>query len=81
MLNLDINYKYYFSSDDKNTILMLHGWGCKGDIFKQYVDNLQDKYNILVVDLYGFGQSIDPKPFLIPMSMQYRYICCYIDWG
>ncbi len=63
MLNLDINYKYYFSSDEKDTILMLHGWGCKGDIFKQHVDNLQDKYNILIVDLYGFGQSIDPKPF------------------
>ena len=61
--NLELNYTHIINKDSNQTVLFLHGWGCDGNIFKQYVENLQDKFNILVLDLYGFGQSIDPKPF------------------
>ncbi len=38
-------------------IVLLHGWGFNGAIWHQLVDKLQDRYEVTVVDLPGFGRS------------------------
>ncbi len=58
-----IHYKEYTSHKSKKYLIMLHGWGTNSEIFDQYVAEYRDIYNIIVFDLYGFGQSIVPEPF------------------
>lgn len=43
----------------KNVIL-LHGWGCGHTIFNQLITYLGSKFNVLAVDLPGFGKSEVP---------------------
>ncbi len=62
MKYLPINY-YEYNNNKEKYMIMLHGWGCNGKIFDKYVEDFSYDYNIIVFDLYGFGQSIDPKPF------------------
>ena len=63
MQNFPFFYTYYPQKGVDKTLIMLHGWGCSGNVFKNYIDELNKNYNIFVIDFYGFGQSIDPKPF------------------
>jgi len=58
----DIKYNIFNNLSDKY-IIMLHGWGCNKEIYREYVSLLKNDYNIIVFDLYGFGQSDDPKLF------------------
>jgi len=38
-------------------IVLLHGWGFNGAVWHQLVDKLQDRYEVTVIDLPGFGRS------------------------
>lgn len=56
----NINYIRY-GKEDAKTIVLLHGWGQNIEMMKMLGDNFQDKFNILILDLPGFGSSEDPK--------------------
>lgn len=43
------------------TLVFLHGWGDSGKTFSKLIENLQDKYTILALDLPGFGGTQVPK--------------------
>lgn len=45
----------------ENKLLMLHGWGCSSEHFRQIAEKLSDRYRILVPDLPGHGLSGQPK--------------------
>lgn len=42
-------------------ILMLHGWGDRLQTFDQLVSSLEDSYEIIRLDLAGFGASQPPR--------------------
>ncbi len=57
---VNINYTLY-GNNKKDTIVLLHGWGQNIAMMKPIGDALADKFNILILDLPGFGESDEPK--------------------
>ncbi len=56
--NIKINYELY--GKGKETIVYLHGWGQNIEMMKPIADPFQNKFQILIIDLPGFGQSEKP---------------------
>lgn len=50
----------YEKSDKKDTVLLLHGWGCDGSIFSAFEKVLKENASVLAVDFPGHGQSGEP---------------------
>lgn len=46
---------------DNDVVLLLHGLGMTGDYFGSYYDELRRDRRVLIVDLLGFGRSIDEQ--------------------
>lgn len=57
--NVKLNYIDY-GTDEKGTILLLHGWGQNIEMMKSLGDAYSNDYRILIMDLPGFGDSIEP---------------------
>ena len=51
-----INYTY-INNNFKKTILLLHGWGVDSSYMESLKDFLVDDFNVLLMDLKGFGKS------------------------
>jgi len=45
----------------KHTVLLIHGLGDTGDLWKELYDQLPEDLNIVAIDLLGFGNSPRPK--------------------
>ena len=57
--NVDINYIDY--GEGKNTVVLLHGWGQNIEMMKPIGDKLQKHNRVIIVDLPGFGNSLEPN--------------------
>ena len=57
---VNINYEYNDINKD-TTIVLLHGWGQNIEMMKPLGENFNKYYNILYIDLPGFGKSDEPK--------------------
>ncbi len=57
---ISINYVFYDNMSNKN-IIYLHGWGQNIEMMLPIAKPFSDKYNILIIDLPGFGLSDEPK--------------------
>ena len=55
---LKIRYLIEGQGDD---ILLLHGWGCKIEVYTQLINHLSRNHRVIVPDLPGFGESGEPK--------------------
>ncbi len=49
-------------ADNKQTILILHGWRHNVDIWQDVIKNLSQNYNVYAIDFPGFGKSQTPPP-------------------
>lgn len=58
-----INYIDY-GNKDRDTILLLHGWGQNIEMMKMLGDNFISNNRIVILDLPGFGESEEPKRVL-----------------
>lgn len=58
--NIDINYIRY-GNKNKKTLVLLHGWGQNIEMMKPIGDNLQDSFDIIIIDLPGYGLSDEPN--------------------
>lgn len=58
-----VEYERLGSGGD--AVLILHGWGCSGAVFRRTAAELAQKYTVLLPDLCGFGESPEPPA---PMS-------------
>ena len=56
----NINYIKY-GNNKKDTVVLLHGWGQNIDMMKPIGNYLEQDYQILIIDLPGFGNSEEPK--------------------
>lgn len=64
MLN-EININYEFINNSKSrTIIFLHGWGQNIEMMKPLGESFIKTYNVLYIDLPGFGKSDEPKNVL-----------------
>jgi pimeloyl-ACP methyl ester carboxylesterase len=58
----DININYEFHNNKKKmTIVFLHGWGQNIEMMKPLGESFKNDYNLLYIDLPGFGQSEEPN--------------------
>ena len=57
--NVDINYVDY--GDGERTIVLLHCWGQNIEMMKPIGDKLKKNNRIIIVDLPGFGGSLEPE--------------------
>ena len=53
---------YYEQAGSGDPLLLLHGWGVSGEIFKQLFHRLAADRFVRVIDFPGFGQSEPPPP-------------------
>lgn len=56
----------YFHSEKKETIVLLHGFCENITIFNNQITALQNQFNLLCIDLPGFGLSAVVKDITIP---------------
>ncbi|MBQ6323248.1 MAG: alpha/beta hydrolase [Bacilli bacterium] len=57
--DITIFYKKY--GNQKNTILILPGWGNTSSTFQYIINNFKNKYTIYIIDYPGFGESPIPQ--------------------
>ena len=58
--NININYEY-FDNKSKTSLVFLHGWGQNIKMMESLAKPFCKKYNVLIIDLPGFGESEEPK--------------------
>ena len=56
----NVNYKYFDNSSNVN-LVYLHGWGQNIEMMMPIAKPFIKKYNVLIIDLPGFGDSEEPK--------------------
>lgn len=61
-MGVTINYKRYGNSNGK-TIVLLHGWGQNIDMMRPIGDKFTSDFDIIIIDLPGFGKSTEPSNF------------------
>lgn len=57
---INVNYSYYDNKSDVD-LIYLHGWGQNIQMMEPIAKPFNKKYNILIIDLPGFGLSDEPK--------------------
>ena len=62
LLYKDININYvFYDNKSKIDLVYLHGWGQNIEMMMPIAKPFMKKYNVLIVDLPGFGLSDEPK--------------------
>ena len=56
----NINYIYY-DNKSKINLVFLHGWGQNIEMMSSLAKPFCKKYNVLILDLPGFGESVEPN--------------------
>lgn len=58
--DVNVNYVFY-DNDSKINLVYLHGWGQNIEMMEPIAKPFEKKYNVLIIDLPGFGLSDEPK--------------------
>ncbi len=62
-----IRIHYEMEGSAKEKVLLLHGWGCNISMMKPVGDALSDRYQVLIPDFPGHGESDrPPEPWGVP---------------
>lgn len=51
---------FYFYGKGEKSIVFLHGWGANADAWRFVADRFCDRFKVIIVDFYGFGDSDFP---------------------
>ena len=57
---MKLNIRNFIDRGRIDSVLLLHGLGSSGAEWERVINGIDEKYNIIVIDLAGFGDS--PKP-------------------
>ncbi len=52
---------HYTDKGEGQAVVLLHGWGCDGNIFGAAKAWAEEHFRVIAVDFAGFGQSDEPK--------------------
>ena len=58
--DVKFNYKIY-GNKESQSIVFLHGWGQNIAMMEPIANPFKNDYNIVIIDLPGFGESEEPK--------------------
>ncbi|MCI9280088.1 MAG: alpha/beta hydrolase [Bacilli bacterium] len=58
--NIKINY-FFINNNSFKTLVFLHGWGQNIEMMQPIAKPFYEAYNVLIIDLPGFGKSNEPK--------------------
>ena len=62
-----VNMHYELYGQGEKRVVLLHGWGCTGDMMKSVGQNLAKDMKVLAVDFPAHGQSSQPpEPWGVP---------------
>ena len=62
---VNMHYELYGTGEKK--VVLLHGWGCSGDLMKSVGQHLMQDMTVLAVDFPAHGQSAQPpEPWGVP---------------
>ena len=68
----DLTISYYSQGTEGIQLLYLHGWKSNKNLFQKVGNILQNKYQIIAVDLPGFGHSqIPSQPYYIEKFVEF----------
>ncbi|MCL2637333.1 MAG: alpha/beta hydrolase [Oscillospiraceae bacterium] len=56
----NVQLKFLDTGGEKPALLLLHGWGCKGETYRKLIDSLSSRFRVIAPDLPGFGESPEP---------------------
>jgi len=70
-----VNVNYINYGNGKETVVLLHGWGQNIEMMQPIGDGLSKNYNVVIIDLPGFGLSEEPKE----AWTLYDYVECVHD--
>jgi pimeloyl-ACP methyl ester carboxylesterase len=74
-----LNYQF-FKSDKKETLVLLHGFCENISVFNHQITALQTSFNLLCIDLPGFGLSAVIKDITIPkMAEEVKLVIDYLE--
>jgi len=61
---------YYEQTGGGPDLVLLHGWGLHGGVFRQLMDSLSDEFCVTAIDLPGYGRSpvVSEPPSLNDMA-------------
>jgi pimeloyl-ACP methyl ester carboxylesterase len=66
---------YYEITGNGPQLVMLHGWGVNANSFSEIVKNIKEKYQVITIDLLGFGMSDEPhKPLTLDEYTESIYL-------
>ena len=65
--DVDVNYVMY-GKRDADTICYLHGWGQNIEMMKPVADPFDEEFNIVIIDLPGYGALDITNPILVGHS-------------
>ena len=60
IMDVNVNYKFNDINSD-TTIVLLHGWGQNIEMMEPIGNRFRNKFNVLILDFPGFGESEEPK--------------------
>lgn len=60
-------------------VLLLHGWGDSAAGLQNVIDNLAKKYDVIALDLPGFGASEDPKNQPWGVDTYAKFVGSFLD--
>src|SRR5690349_8124979 len=52
-----VHIEYHVYGDGDPAVVLIHGWSCDGNYWKEQIAPLKAKYTTVVVDLAGHGAS------------------------
>lgn len=67
---IKLHYKFN-NIGSETTVVFLHGWGLSGNSFNSIISRL-NRVNVLKVDLYGFGESSEPREYFDAYEYAYQ---------
>lgn len=75
--DLLVNYEI-LGNKNKNTLLILHGWGRSLEDWKFVANRLSDNYRVILLDLPGFGQSLAPTNKLMDVYFYATFVEAFL---
>jgi pimeloyl-ACP methyl ester carboxylesterase len=55
-----IKVNYIDTGGVNPALLLLHGWGCRGETYRKIIGTLSARFRVIAPDLPGFGESPEP---------------------
>lgn len=67
-----MKYDLKYNNKKGHVIVFLHGWGLNRKVYNKIISCLYDDVNYLNIDLFGFGESNNPKEYFDVYEYAYQ---------